>query len=130
MPNDVDDAKLVLETLKHYRWVDQGTRALFITCYLYSNALQAIVFVQHLVEFPAAGGAIVSATVQPIKLSQLYVLDETINSIILEAVMLTGVLIYLVVEIRLMCAHFCHNYHPVSLLFSMYTQCRLGGLKA
>jgi hypothetical protein len=36
------------------------------------------------------------------KLSQLYILDETIKAITLEAVMLFGVFIYLLIEIRLM----------------------------
>lgn len=106
MPNDEAEAKLVLDQLKAYKWVDSATRAVFITCYMYSNALQTLAFVQYVVEFPAAGGAIVSGKVQCMKLSQLYIMDETINSIALEAVMLFGVLIYVAVELRLMYAPF------------------------
>ena len=69
---------------------------------MYSNSLQTLAFVQYIIEFPGAGGAVVSGKVQCMKLSQLYILDETINSITLEAVMLFGVLIYLLIEIRLM----------------------------
>ena len=103
MPNDEADAKLVLDQLKAYKWVDSATRAVFVTFYVYSNALQTLAFVQYVIEFPAAGGAVVSGKVQCMKLSQLYVLDETINAIALEGVMLFGVLIYVAVELRLMC---------------------------
>jgi hypothetical protein len=36
------------------------------------------------------------------KINQLYLLDETIRAITLEAVMLFGVLIYVAIEFRLM----------------------------
>jgi hypothetical protein len=104
MPNDEAEARSVLDQLKAYKWLDSATRALFVTCYMYSNALQTLAFVQYVIEFPAAGGAVVSGKVQCMKLSQLYVMDETINSIALEAVMLFGVLIYVAVELRLMYA--------------------------
>ncbi len=64
---------MALDQLKAYKWVDEGTRALFVTSYMYSNALQALAFVQYVIEFPAAGGAIVSGKIQSMKLSQLYV---------------------------------------------------------
>jgi hypothetical protein len=73
LPNDEAEAKMALDQLKAYKWVDEGTRALFVTSYMYSNALQALAFVQYVIEFPAAGGAIVSGKIQCMKLSQLYV---------------------------------------------------------
>ncbi len=39
MPNDETEAKMVMDQLKAYRWVDEGTRALFITSYMYAMSL-------------------------------------------------------------------------------------------
>jgi hypothetical protein len=43
---------------------------------MYSNALQTLAFVQYVIEFPAAGGAVVSSKIQCMKLAQLYVLQR------------------------------------------------------
>jgi hypothetical protein len=102
LPNDATEATAALDALRALRWIDLGTRAVFIKCYMYSNALQTLVSVQYLVEFPAAGGTVVSGKIQPMKINQLYLLDETIRAITLEAVMLFGVLIYVAIEFRLM----------------------------
>ena len=102
LPNDATEATAALDALRALRWIDLGTRAVFIKCYMYSNALQTLVSVQYLVEFPAAGGTVVSGKIQPMKINQLYLLDETIRAITLEAVMLFGVLVYVAIEFRLM----------------------------
>jgi hypothetical protein len=129
MPNDEADAKLVLEQLKAYKWVDSATRAVFVTCYLYSNALQTLAFVKYVIEFPAAGGAVVSGKVQCMRLSQLYVMDETINAIALEGVMLLGVLVYIAIELRLMYAALicCSLFFDTSRMYSRWPYGRLAG---
>ena len=73
LPNDETEAKLTLDQLKAYKWLDEGTRAVFITSYMYSNALQTLALVQYVIEFPAAGGAIVGGKIQCMKLAQLCV---------------------------------------------------------
>jgi hypothetical protein len=71
LPNDETEAKLTLEQLKAYKWFDEGTRAVFITSYMYSNSLQTLAFVQYVIELPAAGGAIIGGKIQCMKLAQL-----------------------------------------------------------
>lgn len=38
LPNDENEAKMALEQLKAYKWLDSGTRAVFVTSYMYPFA--------------------------------------------------------------------------------------------
>jgi hypothetical protein len=35
LPNDENEAKMALDQLKAYKWLDSGTRAVFVTSYMY-----------------------------------------------------------------------------------------------
>ena len=52
-------ASSALAQLKQNRWLDEGTRALFINANMYVPALNVIALVTYVMEFPAAGGTVI-----------------------------------------------------------------------
>jgi hypothetical protein len=58
LSNEAEATKNSLEQLKKNRWLDEGTRALFVNANMYVPALNNIALVTYVIEFPAAGGAV------------------------------------------------------------------------
>jgi hypothetical protein len=59
LPNEAEAAVTALAQLKQNRWLDEGTRALFINANMYVPALNVIALVTYVMEFPAAGGTVI-----------------------------------------------------------------------
>lgn len=58
LSTEAESALNTLQQLKNNKWLDEGTRALFISANMYVPALNNLALVTYVIEFPAAGGAV------------------------------------------------------------------------
>jgi hypothetical protein len=108
LSNEAEATESTLKQLKKNKWLDEGTRALFINANMYVPALNNLALVTYVIEFPAAGGAVIlhvrisrnffftrsqviNYQIRIVRLSQMIVDADTIADIQLEAVMLFAV---------------------------------------
>ncbi|KAI3378657.1 hypothetical protein SNEBB_011293 [Seison nebaliae] len=62
------DSEEVVDELKSYKWIDRGTRAVFIDFTFYNANINLFSQVRLVIEFPATGGAFPSSVVRTVKL--------------------------------------------------------------
>ena len=59
LPNEAEAAISAIAQLHKNRWLDEGSRALFVNANMYVPALNVIALVTYVIEFPAAGGTVI-----------------------------------------------------------------------
>ena len=59
LSNEAEATESTLQQLKKNKWLDEGTRALFVNANMYVPALNNLALVTYVIEFPAAGGAVI-----------------------------------------------------------------------
>jgi hypothetical protein len=121
LSNEAEATESTLQQLKKNRWLDEGTRALFVNANMYVPALNNLALVTYVIEFPAAGGAVILRSrgffkkftceltcaqvinyqIRIVRLSQMIVDSDTIADIQLEGVMLFAV--FLLLHLVLVC---------------------------
>jgi len=67
------------EGLRLNRWIDRGTRVVFLDFTVYNANINLFCQIKLIVEFPAAGGAVPSKTFQSVKLIRVRWWDEKTN---------------------------------------------------
>lgn len=58
LSTEAESSLNTLQQLKNNKWLDEGTRALFVSANMYVPALNNLALVTYVIEFPAAGGAV------------------------------------------------------------------------
>uniref|UniRef100_A0A1I7Y2U4 PKD_channel domain-containing protein n=1 Tax=Steinernema glaseri TaxID=37863 RepID=A0A1I7Y2U4_9BILA len=93
--NNKNESAHLIADLKKNRWISRGTRALFIDFSIYNANLNLFCVVQLLLEIPASGGILPSATVNTMKLLR-YVTATDFFVLAMEAVFCAFILYYIV----------------------------------
>ncbi|KAG1951065.1 polycystic kidney disease 2-like 1 protein [Pimephales promelas] len=93
-----EESAAILNDLKENRWLDRGTRVLFIDFSAYNANINLFCVIRLVVEFPATGGAIPSYQIRTVKLIR-YVTTWDYFIIGCEIVFCVFILYYIVEEI-------------------------------
>ncbi|OWF42403.1 polycystic kidney disease 2-like 1 protein isoform X1 [Mizuhopecten yessoensis] len=95
--NNYTSAKALVDHLFNERWIDRGTRAVFIDFTVYNANINLFCVVRFLVEFPATGGAIPSWTFRTVKLIR-YVTVQDYFIMACECIFVLFIVYYIVEE--------------------------------
>ncbi|XP_069123530.1 polycystin-2-like isoform X2 [Argopecten irradians] len=95
--NNYTSAKALMDYLFNERWIDRGTRAVFIDFTVYNANINLFCVIRFLVEFPATGGAIPSWTFRTVKLIR-YVTVQDYFIMACECIFVLFIVYYIVEE--------------------------------
>ncbi|XP_033734192.1 polycystic kidney disease 2-like 1 protein isoform X2 [Pecten maximus] len=95
--NNLTSAKALMDNLFSERWIDRGTRAVFIDFTVYNANINLFCVIRFLVEFPATGGAIPSWTFRTVKLIR-YVTVQDYFIMACECIFVLFIVYYIVEE--------------------------------
>ncbi|CAH2301373.1 polycystin-2 isoform X1 [Pelobates cultripes] len=106
------DCSVQIKTLKVNKWLDRGTRAVFIDFSVYNANLNLFCVVRLLVEFPATGGIVTSWQFQTVKLIQ-YISTFDYFLATCEIALCIFILYYIVEEIIEIRLHRLHYFRSL-----------------
>ena len=87
--------------MRDSKWIDRQTRAVFVDFNLYNPALDYLVVVKLVAEFPASGGAFTKMYTRMVKAQHIYPRGWGVHALVLEGVLLFVILVYMGLELRL-----------------------------
>jgi hypothetical protein len=100
--NDTLAAALAaVKQLRDTTWIDRQTRAVFVDFNLYNPALDYMVVVKLVAEFPSSGGALAKTYTRMVKAEHIYPRTWGTMALVLECVFLFLILVYMGLEVRL-----------------------------
>ncbi|XP_012560622.2 polycystin-2 isoform X1 [Hydra vulgaris] len=117
-----DDSNSTIQNLMKMRWINRGTRAVFIDFTVYNANINLFCVITLLFEFPATGGCMASATYRSLKLLR-YVTDSDYFVMGCEYIFVVFILYYLIEELLEIQKNKLSYFYDVWSIFDLLVLC-------